>query len=199
MRRLTRRQSEILRFIQGFLKERGYPPTVREIGTHFGFGPRSSKEHLDLIEKKGYIRRRRGARTIELTRSAREGLEGIPLVGRVAAGVPLLAQENLEGFIQIDSGSFGGEGIFFLQVKGESMSGSGINDKDFVLVVGQKTARNGDIVVARIGDEATVKEFRRVGRSVELLPHNENFKTLELEEGDDFEIVGRVIGLWRRI
>ena len=194
---LTERQREVLSFIESYLSEKGYPPTVREIGTHFRFGPRAAKEHLDLIEKKGYIRRGRGARTIEFLEDARRKYEGIPVVGRVAAGVPVLAFENLEGYLKVDSSLAGGKEVFSLRVKGESMIGAGIMDGDHVLVEAKGTANSREIVVVRLGDEATVKEFRRKGNRVWLEPHNPDFQTLELRPGDDFEILGRVIGLWR--
>jgi len=196
---LTERQEEVLAFIQRFLLERGYPPTVREIGSHFGFGPRAAKEHLDLIEKKGYIRKGRGARTIQFPIEEKRRFEGIPLVGRVAAGVPVLAFENLEGYIKVDANIAGGSEVFSLKVKGESMVGAGMLDGDYVLVEAKKTAINGEIVVVRIGDEATVKEFRKKGIRVRLVPHNPEFETLELHPGDDFEILGKVIGLWREM
>jgi repressor LexA len=199
MTELTERQREVLGFIQSYQRRRGYPPTVSEIGSHFRFGPRAAKEHLDRIEKKGYIRRRKGARAIEFSLEEKLKYEGIPLIGRVAAGVPVISFENLEGYFKVDAETAGGKEIFALRVKGDSMSGSGILDGDLVLVLVKKTADNGDIVVARIRDEATVKEYREEDNFVKLVPHNPEFEVLELPPGEDFEILGKVISLWRDI
>ncbi len=199
MRELTRKQARVLEFVQKFIMERGYPPTIREIGTRFRFGPRAAKEHLDAIERKGYIKRRKGARAIEISYHARVRFEGVPLVGKVAAGSPILAEENLEGYVGQEDYFPRGDRVFFLKVKGESMKGSGLFEGDLVLVRKQNVASQGDIVVARIGDEATVKRYHEKKGRVSLIPDNPDFDTIHVHLDEDFEILGKVIGLWRKI
>jgi repressor LexA len=199
MKELTHKQTRVLDFIQKFSRERGYPPTIREIGSNFRIGPRAAKEHLDALERKGCIRRKRGARMIEIQKDIKSRMEGIPLVGKVAAGVPLLAEEHLEGFVKLDDSFSRGKNVFFLKVRGESMKGSGIWSGDLLLVSKENAASIGDIVVARIGDEATVKFFYRKKGRISLVPDNPEFQPLEIKPDDDFEILGRVIGLWRSI
>jgi repressor LexA len=136
---------------------------------------------------------------IQITPQARNRFQGIPVVGRVAAGVPLLALENIEGFLKVDGDIAGDREVFFLRVKGESMIGYGIKDGDYVLVQPEKTASEGEIVVFRIHDEATVKEYRRKGELVLLVPHNPEFQIVECNADEDFEILGKVVGLWRKM
>ena len=198
MKELTKKQSRVLEFVQKFIRERGYPPSIREIGTRFRFGPRAAKEHLDAIERKGYIKRRKGARAIEISHEAKVRFEGIPLVGKVAAGIPILAEENLEGYLRQEDYFPQGEGIFFLKVQGDSMVGSGLFDGDLVLVRKQNVASQGDIVVARIGDEATVKRYQEKKGRISLIPDNPDFDTIYIHLDEDFEILGKVIGLWRK-
>jgi len=199
MRELTKKQARILEFVQKFLKDRGYPPTIREIGSNFRIGPRAAKEHLDAIEKKGFISRKKGARMIEISPEAKTRFEGIPVVGKVAAGRPVLAEENLESYLRIDESLTHGEEVFFLKVKGDSMKGSGIFDRDLVLVKKQAVASDGDIVVIRIEDEATVKRYQRKKNRILLLPDNPEYDPIEINQEEDFEILGKVIGLWRRV
>lgn len=199
MRELTKKQTRVLEFVQKFIRERGYPPTIREIGTRFRFGPRAAKEHLDAIERKGYIKRRKGARAIEISHQAKVRFEGVPLVGKVAAGSPVLAEENLEGYIRQEDYFPQGDRVFFLKVNGESMKGSGLFDGDLVLVRKQNVASKGDIVVARIGDEATVKRLYEKKGRISLIPDNPDFDTIHVHHDEDFEILGKVIGLWRKI
>lgn len=195
---MTKKQSRVLEFVQKFIRERGYPPTIREIGIRFRFGPRAAKEHLDAIERKGYIKRRKGARAIEISHQAKARFEGIPLVGKVAAGKPILSEENLEGYLRQRDYFPQGEGVFFLNVKGDSMIGSGLFDGDLVLVRRQNIASQGDIVVARIGDEATVKRYHEKKGRISLIPDNPDFETIHIHQKEDFEILGKVIGLWRK-
>lgn len=199
MKRLTNRQEQVLGFVQSYARVRGYPPTIREIASHFGFGPRAAKEHLDLIEKKGFIKRGREARSIEILTQARLRFDGIPIVGKVAAGSPIFAEENVEGFLKVDGYIANGEEVFFLRVRGDSMQDSGIRNGDYVLVKKQSVANNGEFVVARINDEATVKEFKKNRGRIELIPHNPEYEIIELTPEEDFEILGKVIGLWRRM
>ncbi len=199
MNKLTKRQSQVLGFVLQHVRERGYPPSIREIGSRFGFGPRAAKEHLDALERKGQIRRRKGARRIEILKESRAFFEGVPVVGRVAAGKPVLSEENITGHIKIDDEFFPGGEFFFLKVSGESMSGSAIRDGDHALVRTQKDAESGDIIVARLNEETTVKKYILKRGRISLVPENPEFTPIEIGPRDDFEILGKVIGIWRRI
>jgi len=146
-KKLTARQRQVLSYLIRFLKERGYPPTVREIARHFGLkGPRSPKKRLDALEEKGYIRRRRGkSRAIEVRRVFSSGsYRLVPLVGKVRAGDPSLAYEDFEGEIALDRSLAGGDETFFLRVKGDSMIGEGIKDGDLALVSPQPVVESGN-------------------------------------------------------
>ncbi|MBI5167822.1 MAG: repressor LexA [candidate division NC10 bacterium] len=200
---LTLRQKEVLEFIRGFIREHGYPPTVRDIGKHFGLQPRAVFDHLRALERKGYIERRSsGARALVLKdhqEPPREEFIEVPILGRVAAGGPLLASENVEGTFPLPSDWVKGE-AFLLRVKGESMIGAHILDGDYALVRRQPSAENGDIVVALIGEEATVKRLYREGEHVLLKPENPSMEPLVLREGDEgLQVLGKVIGVFRRL
>jgi repressor LexA len=194
-RELTRRQKEILDFIYEFAKDNGWPPTIRQIAMHFGIkSPNGVADHLKALERKGEIRIASGtARGIEMLRRQEQG---IPLVGRIAAGEPILAAENIEDYVTIER-MFPVDGkCFALRVKGASMIGDGIRDGDIVVVRPQKTADNGDIVVALIEDEATVKRFYREGRRIRLQPSNPDYDPIYATA---VEIRGRVIGVIRQM
>ncbi len=203
---LTERQREVLEFIKAFIRQEGYPPTVREIGAHFGFAPRSVSDHLKAIEKKGYLRRRSlKPRSLEVLEfSGREPQASpyreIPILGRVAAGAPLLAVENIQGSLPVAREWVEGEEAFFLRVKGDSMVGAHILDGDLVLVRRQPWADDGDIVAALIGEEATVKRFYYTDRQVELRPENPAMSPLILRRGEgNLQVLGKVIGVFRRL
>lgn len=192
---MTERQKKILDFIYEFARENGYPPTIRQIGEHFGIrSPNGVADHLKALERKGEIRLAAGlARGIELLGRPEAG---IPLVGRIAAGEPILAAQNIEDHITIER-MFPVDGkCFALRVKGRSMTGDGINDGDIVVVRPQRTAQNGEIVVALLGDEATVKRFHREGRRFRLQPSNPDYDAIYAAE---VEICGKVIGVIRTI
>lgn len=203
MKELTTRQQQIYDYLVESYRESGYPPTIREIG--FRFGIRSTKgvvDHLTALERKGYIRRVMGkSRAVELLGSGLVGGEaGVPLLGRIAAGVPLLAEENVEDRITIDPVFLGGKDEFLLRVNGESMIEAHIADGDLILVRPASEARNGEIVVALIGDEATVKRFFRKGNRVELRPENRTMSAIVVDPSDgEFRIVGKVTGLFRKM
>lgn len=201
MEELTNRQREILKFIAKHVKAEGYPPTIRQIGDEFDIvSPNGVKDHLLALQRKGHIRlQSRISRGISLVKkdSIMAGLEeeGIPLIGRIAAGQPLLAVENVEDRLTMEK-MFPSDGrIFALRVKGDSMVEAGIFDGDIVVVRPQKTADQGDIVVALLEEEATVKRFARRGRKVLLHPANRKYKPIIR---DHVEIAGRVIGVIRR-
>jgi repressor LexA len=197
---LTERQQTILDFIDQYVKDNGFPPSVREIGKHFGIYPATVQDHITALERKGYLQKKRfQSRTLSVPASSRRQPDGgIPIVGRVAAGLPLLAQENIEDMIQLPK-EWAPAGAFLLKVQGNSMEGAHILDGDYVLVHPQKTAANGEIVVALIGEEATVKRFYRTENGITLKAENPKFKPIEVErsEADSFTIVGKVMGVLR--
>ena len=206
-RELTARQREILDFIRAEIHRRGFPPSVREIGDAVGLSSSSTvHSHLAALEAKGLLRRDpakpRALEVLDYRDTERgvdyESVQAVPLVGQVAAGAPILAAENIEATLPLPS-SFAGEETFILRVKGESMIEAGILDGDFVVVRQQSTASNGDIVVAMINEEATVKRFFREGDRVRLQPENSALEPIYADEHADFAILGKVTALFRRI
>src|SRR5881409_3179008 len=195
---LTERQQSILDFINEHVRENGFPPSVREIGRHFGIYPATVQDHISALERKGHLQKKRfHSRTLSVPASSRrEG--GIPIVGRVAAGLPLLAQENIEDVIHLPK-DWAPPGAFLLRVKGSSMEGAHILDGDYVLVHPQQSAWNGEIVVALIGEEATVKRFYRHEGGVTLKAENPKYQPIEIQrdETPTFRIVGKVMGVFR--
>jgi len=206
-RELTARQREILDFIRAEIHRRGFPPSVREIGEAVGLSSSSTvHSHLAALEAKGLLRRDpakpRALEVLDYRDTERgvdyESVQAVPLVGQVAAGAPILAAENIEATLPLPS-SFAGEETFILRVKGDSMIEAGILDGDFVVVRQQSTATNGDIVVAMIDEEATVKRFFREGDRIRLQPENSALDPIYADEHVDFAILGRVTALFRRI
>jgi repressor LexA len=201
--KLTARQREVLSFLVRFLKERGYPPTVREIAHHLGLkGPRSPKKRLDALEEKGYIRRKPGkSRAIEVVGvSPSRSYRLVPLVGKVRAGGPSLALEDFEGEVALDRSLAGGSETFFLRVRGDSMIGDHIRDKDLALVHPQPMVDNGEISVVLIDDEATLKRVYNVGNALRLQPSNSTMKPIIVGREDGrVTIVGKVIGIFREV
>lgn len=205
MKGLTRRQREILEWIRGFIREHGMPPTVREIGDAFGISSAGVFGHLEALQRKGYVRRgKMGARSLEVAcMSEQEGTGEslrLPLVGRVAAGTPVLAVENLEGWVTVgrDMVRPDGSQYFALRVTGDSMEDAGIFEGDCVIVRKQETAEDGDVVVALLDDgEATLKCFylERKKRRVRLQPANPRWKPIYAR---DVAIQGVVKGLVRK-
>src|SRR5215813_11047427 len=199
---LTERQQSILDFINEYVDSNGFPPSVREIGRHFGIYPATVQDHISALERKGRLQKKRfQSRTLSVPAASRQRVtDGIPIVGRVAAGQPLLAQENIEDMIQLPK-QWAPAGAFLLKVQGNSMEGAHILDGDYVLVHPQQSAANGEIVVALIGDEATVKRFHRTERGITLKAENAKFEPIEIErsEAASFRIVGKVMGVLRVI
>jgi repressor LexA len=196
---LTEKQQAILDFIQDYLDKHQYPPSVREIGRNFGIYPATVQDHLSAIERKGFLKKKKfQSRTLSVSATARRG--GIPIVGTVAAGVPILAQENIEDVVHLPE-RWATTGSFLLKVKGDSMVGAHILEGDYVLVQPQQSASDGEIVVALIGDEATVKRFYKTTRGVTLKAENSRFKDIEISNedaaGSGFRIIGRVSGVMR--
>src|SRR6266508_4349068 len=183
---LTERQRAILDFISEYINDNSFPPSVREIGRHFGIYPATVQDHISALERKGYLQKKRfQSRTLSVSAPSRRPAafsngDGIPIVGRVAAGLPLLAQENIEDKIQLPK-DWAPAGAFLLKVQGNSMEGAHILDGDYVLVHPRQTAANGEIVVALIGDEATVKRFYRTERGIKLKAENPKYEPIEIE------------------
>ena len=202
---LTARQRQVLNFVRGFAAENGYPPTVREIGAHFGFVPRSVFDHLKALERKGYLRRRSSkSRSLEILDEGGSPAHprgvAVPILGRVAAGDPLLAVQNIEGSLWLSPEWVNGGETFLLRVQGESMVDAHILPGDYALVRRQASAEHGDIVVALLNDEATVKRLLFKGDQVLLKPENPAMKPIAVRRADPrLQIVGKVIGVLRRL
>jgi repressor LexA len=204
---LTPRQREIFEFIKNMIRSKGRPPSIREIGENFKIASTNGvRAVLEALERKGFIRRDRyTSRGIELLKEGVDPtLSGryreVFWVGAVAAGTPIFAQQNIEGSFLLDREFIPGEEVFSLRVKGDSMIDAGIYDGDFVLVRRQETASSGDVVVAQIGDEATVKRFYPEKRRVRLEPANSEYGPIIVEHNTPgFTIAGKVIGLLRRM
>ncbi len=199
---LTNRQEAILRFINAYREENGFPPTVREIGRHFGIYPATVQDHIEALRRKGFLQKKPfQSRSLTPARAegARSGSESIavPVLGRVAAGLPIAAQENIEDMIHLPK-DWAPAGAFLLRVRGNSMEGAHILDGDYVLVHPQPAAANGDIVVALIGEDATVKRFYRTREGITLKAENPLFEPIEIPADDaSARIIGRVVGVIR--
>ena len=199
MRQLTPRQSQILEMIQEFIAETGMPPTRADIANELGFkSANAAEEHLRALQKKGVLDLIPGAsRGIQLKDSLREQM-GLPLVGRVAAGSPILAQEHIETHYKIDPALFNPKPHYLLRVDGMSMKDVGILDGDLVAVHRTPEVRSRQIVVARIDDEVTVKRYRQEGTVVWLLPENEDFEPIRVDLAEqEMVIEGVVVGVIR--
>lgn len=198
--RLTPQQEKVFKYIKEVILEKGYPPTVREIGAELGLkSPATVKTHMDALEAKGYIKRDPSKpRAVEILDDefalSRREFSNIPIVGRVAAGEPLLAQENITDFFPIPVDYLPNDPVFMLVVKGDSMINAGIFDGDKVIVRQTNTARNGDMVVALIEDSATVKTFYKENGHFRLQPENDDYEPIIV---DNVEILGEVIGVFR--
>ena len=207
---MTARQEEIYEYIKKYSKENHMPPTVREIGNHFDISSTNGvRSILAALIKKGYINRSpRLSRGIEIVNTKEDSAAKevpsntieIPIVGRVAAGTPILAVQNLEGTVTIDRDFLACRSdVFALRVKGDSMINAGIFDGDLIFARQQKTADLGEIVVAQIDNEATVKYYHPSSDHVELRPANPKYKPIIVNDKKDFSIAGRVIGVMRRV
>ena len=207
---LTERQQRVVQAIESWIGDHGYPPTIRELGKQLGIKSlRGVTTHLDAIAKKGFLSRQRGARGIRLLmQSAANGMERmlrIPIVGRISAGAPLLADEQLDGHLTIDASFMGSTTAepavshFALKVSGESMIQAGILSGDFVIVRQQPSAQNGEIVVALMGDEATVKRFYREDDHIRLQPEHPTMAPIMVSRDEPVAILGKVVGVFRRM
>lgn len=199
MRQLTPRQREILDLIQSFIEEFGMPPTRAEIARELGFkSANSAEEHLRALQKKGVLELVPGAsRGIQLRDSLRDQL-GLPLVGRVAAGSPILAEEHIETHYRVDPALFNPKPHYLLRVHGMSMKNVGILDGDLVAVHRTPEVRSRQIVVARVDDEVTVKRYRQDGALVWLMPENEDFEPIQVDLNEQAMVIeGVVVGIIR--
>lgn len=211
---LTAKQREILRAVERWIEDSGRPPTLRELARHMGVASTNAiRDHLRVLESKGYLKREaRLSRGLEVIRGGRaddqaaptapsgKDLVAIPLVGRVAAGAPILAEENIEDTLYLDR-FFVREGdLFALQVKGSSMINAGIFDGDYVFVRQQPVANRGEIVVALLGEEATVKTYYPENGHIRLQPENDQMQPIIVRRGDpDMRIVGKVSAVLRKM
>jgi len=193
------RTREILSFIQKFQRERGYPPTIREIGGAFGIASTNGvRYHLHRLEEQGLLRRsEKISRGIESLGGGGTKQLGIPILGRVAAGQPILAEESYEGRLETSDVFGSNDGLFALRVRGDSMVDAGVFENDYVVVRHQDTARSGEMVVAMIEDEATVKYYRPRGDRVELVPANAKYRPIVVESDNTFRVIGVVRGVVR--
>jgi repressor LexA len=201
---LTSIQEKVLTFLRNFLQERGYPPTLREIASHFGLrGPKAPQKTLAILERKGYLRRvPGGSRAIEILGGPfpRGQTLSVPIVGRVTAGEPILAIENIEGYVTFDRSLVSSENVFLLRVYGDSMIDAHIQDGDFALVRPQKDAENGEIVVALIDDEATIKRIFKKRDLIRLEPANPKMEPIVVKKGAKrIALIGKVVGIFRKI
>jgi repressor LexA len=207
--KLTKRQKLVLKKIHGFIAKNTYPPTIRELGQELGFSsPRGVVDHLNSLERKGYIERKSSARSIKLTPLALNlsSLAGekevfrLPLIGRIAAGKPILAEENIEQYTPFSADILGKKKAdFALRVSGDSMIGDHILDGDIIAVRSQNTADTGDIVVALIGSEAVVKRFYRTKDILELRSSNPLYGPIKIKPGKDLLIQGKVVAVQRSL
>jgi repressor LexA len=213
MPKLTPRQQQILELIQSAIANTGSPPTRAEIANELGFkSANAAEEHLQALARKGAIELVSGTsrgirlkgnnlRTLQdsMANTLQQTISGfsLPLVGRVAAGSPILAQEHVDQTYYVESSLFQRKPDYLLRVRGMSMRDAGIMDGDLLAVQSTRDAKNGQIVVARLGDDVTVKRYRRTSDRIELLPENPDFKTIVVEPGEPFEIEGLAVGLIR--
>lgn len=200
---LTDKQQEILNFIEEFISENGFAPTFREIASHFNIASTFGvKRHLDALIKKGFLTAQsNSSRTLSIVNQSEPkettAIE-IKIVGRVAAGYPVLSDENIEGTLAVDPSLISRKkDCFGLKVKGDSMINAGIFEGDLVIISPEKECSNGDIVVALLDDEATMKRFVKEGSRIFLKPENENYSIIDINKYVNFSIIGKVVGVFR--
>ena len=207
-KQLTKRQQTVLDVIRNWIRQRGYPPTIRELGKLLGIKSlRGVTTHLDAIAKKGFLKREPRARSISLSDvlAPFEHALRVPIVGHIRAGMPVLAQEAVEGHVVVDGTWLGASSDanapphFALRVKGDSMINAGILDGDHVIVRQQAAAENGDIVVALIGEDATVKRFFKQDTGVRLQPEHPTMAPLIVGPDQHFSVLGKVVAVFRQV
>lgn len=203
--KLTKRQQEVLDYIRTCITDHGYPPTLRELGSQLGISSTNGvNDHLKALERKGYLSRdeakSRALVPIDMEDSTEDSMVSVPLLGRIAAGAPILAVEHVEDTVKVDRFFLGNNSeVFALRVQGESMIDDGIHDGDFIFVQKQPVARPGEIVVAWIDEEATVKRYYPEGELIRFQPANDNFEPIYVraDEFRETRIIGIVVGIYR--
>jgi len=207
-KQLTKRQQTVLEAIRSWIHEWGYPPTIRELGKTLGIKSlRGVTTHLDAIAKKGFLKRESRARSISLSDLVApfERALRVPVVGRIRAGEPVLAQEHVEGHVVVDGSWLGGSKAstsvdhFALKVQGDSMINAGILQGDFVIVRQQPVAQDGDIIVALMGDDATIKRFFRDGDHVRLQPEHPTMEPIIVTKQESLAVLGKVVAVFRQL
>jgi repressor LexA len=206
MKSLTPEQARVLEYITGYHSENGRPPTIREIAGSLGYRSLNGvRQHLRLIERKGYLslipNTSRGIELITTHQSGQtpsESIRSVPIIGTIAAGKPITAEENFDGHIGLDTDLFRGEGLFTLRVRGDSMVGIGVLDGDYVIARHQQTANSGDIVVAIIDGDATLKRYVLENGQVLLRAENPSFSDIPISPLDSFQIAGKMVGILRK-
>ena len=207
-KQLTNRQQTVLEAIRQWIRERGYPPTIRELGKQLGIKSlRGVTTHLDAIAKKGFLKREPRARSISLSDLVApfERALRVPVLGRIRAGEPVLAQEHVEGHVVIDGAWIGGSAAagstehFALKVQGDSMINAGILEGDFVIVRQQPAAQDGDIIVALLGDEATIKRFYKESDHVRLQPEHPTMEPILVNKQQPLSVLGKVVAVFRQV
>ena len=205
MKTLTEKQRKIYDFVISYLNDQGYPPTIREIGNTFEITAKGAYDHLKAIEKKGYLRCHKNlSRAIEVIRNTNNvpllrsnDVTQVPLLGRIAAGVPVLAEENVEDYLAFPRSMLGGDALFALRVSGDSMKDAGIYDGDIAIIKKEETALEGEIIVALIEDEATLKYFyKEKDGKARLEPANDAYKPIYTS---NLMILGKLSGLYRKM
>ncbi|MDR0709887.1 MAG: transcriptional repressor LexA [Spirochaetaceae bacterium] len=198
MKELTDRQREVLTFIMRFIDSHAYPPTIREIAEHFEISIKGAHDHVTALKKKGYVKNDKRSRTMEVIKrdeNEDNGITKIPILGPVAAGVPILAEENWDGSVPVHRGTLRkGSQYFALRVKGDSMEGAGILDGDMAIIEQRNTAEDGEIVVAMVNDATTLKRYYREKNRIRLQPENNNYKPIYSR---DVRLLGRVAQIIR--
>lgn len=194
---LTERQAQVLEFITSFLNQQGYPPTVREVAARFGFrSPRAAHDHMKALQRKGYLRSVPGLpRALNVIGPPK----GIPVLGRIAAGQPMLAVEEADEFLDLDPAFFGSGRFFALSVRGDSMVGDHIQEGDLVILRSQPEAPAGEVVAVLLEDEVTLKHFHPVQDGVELRATNPAVKTIKVSPEESLRILGVMVGLVRKV
>ncbi|MDB5034101.1 MAG: transcriptional repressor, LexA family [Chlorobi bacterium] len=199
MQELTPRQASILKFIETFFHKHQQPPTEREIAEHFRIHQSAIRKHLTALENKGRLSLRRDGRSRGIRLNNQFPTVSVPIVGSVVAGAPLLAIENIEGAMMLDMNFIGSEEVFLLRVRGDSMIEAGILEDDLILVRRTEKVRNGEIVVARLGDETTVKRFFNIAGRIVLEPANKSYRPIPVDDSQTFYLEGRVVALIRNM
>ncbi len=199
--KLTKRQQEVLDYIRAYITEHGYPPTLRELGSQLGISSTNGvNDHLKALERKGYLARDEAKSRALVPIDTEDNMVSVPLLGRIAAGAPILAVEHVEDTVKVDRFFLGNSSeVFALRVQGESMIDDGIHDGDFIFVKKQPRARPGEIVVAWIEEEATVKRYYPEGDRIRFQPANDNFEPIYVsaDEFRETRIIGVVVGIYR--